>query len=35
MIKAFVKKNPNMPISEILALEDGQKIMEMARYRPK
>jgi hypothetical protein len=35
IIKAFVKKNPNTSLLELLALEDGQKIMEMARYRPK
>jgi hypothetical protein len=35
MIKAFVKKNPNTSLSDLLAMEDGQKIMEIARYRPK
>ena len=35
MIKSFVKRNPDVSLQDMLAMDDGQKIMEMARYRPK
>jgi hypothetical protein len=35
MIKSFVKRNPDVSLQDMLAIDDGQKIMEMARYRPK
>lgn len=35
IIKSFVKRNPEIQLKELLSIDDSQKILEMAKYRPK
>jgi hypothetical protein len=35
IIKSFVKKNPEISIMDMIAIDDAQKILEMSKYRPK
>lgn len=35
IVKSFVKKNPEISIVDMIAIDDAQKILEMSKYRPK
>lgn len=35
IVKAYMRKHPNTTLSELIALRDSQKLMELAKYKPK
>jgi len=35
IVKAFMKRNPNVTLDELIAMEDSQKILEKSKYKPK
>ena len=35
MVKAFMQRNPDMTVDELLAIEDAQEIMEKGKYKPR
>ena len=35
IIKSFMNRHPDMPIDELLAMDDAQEILEKGRYKPR
>jgi hypothetical protein len=35
IVNAFMKRNPGMPIEEMLAFKDAQLFLKKSRYQPK